>query len=186
MSLIRCLGPITLPLSYRKFMRRELDLYNRKVILKPGYDTWHQDIVLSKYENSFISGYGPVKDHWFKNLRLTNEKPLLSSSLSKRLGQIFKGEQTHVCMTLNACLDHEDDFDDLIDTALIIPYKTSSRHALIVENECRLLKNNHIYAFNQKLTHRLDYMNREDGEESTASAPCSLLSISFRKLRSSK
>ncbi len=100
-------------------------------------------------------------------------------ALTRRLAQIFKGEQTHYCMTLSTTDIHRDDFGDQIATVLIIPYKTSSRHALKVEDEVRLLKNNHIYAFNQRLDHALIY-----SDEDTAISqmrPCSLLNIGFRK-----
>lgn len=182
MSLIRCLGPVSLPLRYRQFMRTEADEF--KVIRNR-----RQNSALFTQERIFdpsdkITQNSPSKSYAGSSLGLT-DKPIICPILCRRLSSILSGKQVHTVMTMVFMDMHDDDLMGERATALIIPYQVSDHHHLQVEGETRRLLAGHIYAFNQSRQHGLLYEGHHGPKMS--STPCSLINVSFiaptRKLR---
>ncbi|MBI6882504.1 hypothetical protein [Pseudomonas putida] len=173
MPLIRCLGKVSLPPSYRKFLSREAELYRRKRHYNPEDDNvWIQDLMHVQDEQ--------VKTHMIRGSRFESKLPAQCARLTSQLGNIYKGRQLHVAMTLVSSPFHRDEFTEQNATILFIPYQVSPRHLLIVDGEERQLKANHIYAFSQFRRHSLAYDSPLG--ESSDSKPCSAISVSFLKL----
>lgn len=176
MSLIRCLGPIKLPATYRSFFTQEADTYRRKRLYDPSMDNaWEQSQFLPEAFERWSTSH-VIRGHNF-----STQVPVQCEKLTAKLAQIFKGKQSHVGMTLVSTPKHADRFIEQNATVLFIPFHVSKCHILQVEDEERQLKANHIYAFSQFRSHALIY--RGPREESSESPPCSALSVSFKKLR---
>lgn len=176
MSLIRCLGPVRLPASYRKHLNYEADTYRRKRLYEPDApNEWVQDFILpAAFE---CNG----KTHEIRGHRFPVTMPIQCEKLTAHLRKLYKGKQSHTAMTLVSTEVHSDKFNEQNATLLFIPYKVSNCHILQVEDEKRQLKANHIYAFSQFRPHALLYEgNRPENSESS---PCSALVVSFKKLR---
>jgi hypothetical protein len=186
MALIRCLGPIRLPLAYRRFMRSELKMYREKRIQSDHpLNEWEQDILepgCNIKEGTALYRLNFIKRHWLQEDGPVIElpKPAKCPVLEAQLGQFMKGQQTHIAMTLVSTIEHRDLYDEQFDTTILIPYEVSPLHLLWVEDEECALKPNHIYAFSQKREHALLY-GTETISENLGSRPASLLSVSFTK-----
>lgn len=177
MSLIRCLGRISLPATYRHFLDREADLYRRKRLYDPSSENeWVQDWVRHEGQPEDF-----IKNHVIRGAKFPVKIPKVCTELEARLAKLYKGKQTHTAMTVVSTPFHTDDFDNQNATVLLIPHKVSDCHYLIVEGEERQLKAGHIYAFSQFRSHSLVYANPRG--ESSATPPCSVMSISFEKFR---
>jgi hypothetical protein len=176
MSLIRCLGKITLPLAYRRYMRDEVEHYKR-LRKKSGTERWTQEFLTipsdpgHEYHNDQVRFIG--KD------MVKVIKPHRCPKLEATLAQFGKGQQQHCCMTLVEAAVHYDDAMDVKDIALLIPYQVSPLHFLTVEDDERQLLPGHIYAFNQRREHSLLY--RSENGVFSASKPCSILNICFER-----
>jgi hypothetical protein len=176
MSLIRCLGRITLPASYKTFMRREVDYYNMQRLYDPAYgNPWIQEWIAN--EGHPEAWKAPLKTHTVRGMNFSIEKPRACPALEAKLAKLFKGEQVHVSMTLMSVGEHDDNYDDQLATTLLIPAQVSPCHYLVVDGEERQLKANHIYAFSQLRKHELQYRKKE----TNTSKPASILAVSFKK-----
>jgi hypothetical protein len=175
MSLIRCLGPVRLPASYRNYLAREADIYRRKRLYDPGQpNEWVQDFILPKsYE-------GNGKTHILRGRQFPISIPAKCENLTKSLQRWYKGNQNHTAMTLVSTQMHQDHFSDQNATVLFIPHRASTCHYLHVEDEKLQIKPNHIYAFSQFRLHALVYEGPKP--EDSGSTPCSALFVSFNKL----
>jgi hypothetical protein len=186
MSLIRCLGPLKLPLAYRRFMKAELKMYREKRIHSDNpVNEWEQDALDPEWACKEQGDYYRAlfsKEHYVTEDGPCIEipKPAKCRALETRLGQIYQGRQTHVLMTLVSTELHRDLYDEQVDTTLLIPYEVSPLHLLHVDGEERALLPNHLYAFNQKREHALLY-GTETIDENLGSRPASFLSVSFSK-----
>ena len=176
MSLIRCLGPLKMPATYRSFFNQEADIYRRKRLYDPSMtNPWEQNHFLPDGFDSSTKSH-ELRGHIFKT-----KVPVQCEKLTARLAELFKGKQSHVGMTLVSTPIHADRFIEQNATVLFIPFQVSKCHFLQVEDEVRQLKANHIYAFSQLRPHGLIYQGPR--EENSGSTPCSALSVSFKKLR---
>lgn len=176
MPLIRCLGPLKMPATYRSFFNQEADIYRRKRLYNPSMDNpWEQ--------NHFLPEAFDQQDkiHEIRGHQFAHRIPAQCDKLTAKLAELFKGKQSHVGMTLVSTPTHADRFIEQNATVLFIPFHVSKCHILRVEDEERQLKANHIYAFSQMRPHSLIY--RGPREEHSGSTPCSALSVSFKKLR---
>lgn len=186
MSLIRCLGPLRLPLAYRRFMKAELKMYREKRTHSDDpFNVWEQDALEPAWENRQEGEYFSndfTKEHYITEDGPCIEipKPAKCPALEAILGQFYQGRQTHVLMTLVSTDLHRDLYDEQLDTSLIIPYELSPLHLLHVDGEESVLLPHHLYAFNQKREHALLY-GTETIDENLGSRPASFLSVSFSK-----
>lgn len=176
MSLIRCLGKIILPLSYRHYMRDEVEYYKR-LRKESGMERWTQEFLTAPSDSGHAYHNDQVR-YIGKDIVKVN-KPHRCPKLEALLAQFGSGQQQHCCMTLVEAPAHDDDALDVKDIALLIPYQVSPLHFLTVEDDHRQLLPGHIYAFNQRREHSLLYCS-ENGV-SGASRPCSLLNVCFER-----
>jgi hypothetical protein len=176
MSLIRCLGKITLPFAYRRYMREEVEDYKRLRKIS-GMDRWTQEF-LTKPSDSSHDDYNSQVRHIGDDF-VKVSKPHRCPKLEAVLSQFGKGAQEHCCMTLVETQVHYDDALDVKEVALLIPYQVSDLHYLTVEDDKRQLLPGHIYAFNQRREHSLLY--NSDFGSSGASKPCSILNVCFER-----
>lgn len=175
MSLIRCLGRVALPLSYRRFMARELQEY--KSLRKSRLDS---DLFTQERVHDPLDLY--VHNHSAKRYeddpRIIVQKPVICPKLVLQLGAFLSGSQIHTCMTaVHMGLHRDDDAIGEHPTAMVIPYSLSDLHYLMVEDEVRQLIPGHVYAFNQRREHGLQYRGATGPRMS--SKPCSILNVSF-------
>jgi hypothetical protein len=179
MPLIRCLGPIRLPSSYRQYMRVEAGHFKRR----NAYDCHLQfdqellpDPSYEDYEH-LVS-----RTHHFRNGEVVQvAKPLVCPRLTKRLAAFYGGRQHHLVMASVEMSAHTDQRDDQINsTVLLIPHQASHLHFLQVEDERRQLLPNRIYAFNHYREHALVY-DCEFGS-SSSSKPLSVLKVRFDRM----
>lgn len=176
MSLIRCLGSIKLPATYRTFFNYEADMYKRKRLYDPSLENdWIETHFLPA---EFERGH---RTHELRGHEFKTPIPAMCEKMTALLAKLYKGKQSHVGMTLVSTEMHSHQFIEQNATVLLIPYHVSKCHYLRVEDEERQLKANHIYAFSQLRSHGLIY--RGPREEHSGSTPCSALSVSFKKLR---
>ena len=176
MSLIRCLGRISLPASYKTFMRRELDVYNMQRLYDEEFgNPWNQDWLANEKHPS--AWKVPVKTHNIRGTNFAVEKPYTCPVFEAKLAKLFQGEQIHIAMTLLKTPEHSDTYDDQLATTLIIPLQVSPCHFLVVDGEERQLKANQIYAFSQLREHELQYRKKE----TSTSKPATILSVSFKR-----
>lgn len=176
MALIRCLGKITLPLAYRRYLRDEVEHFksNRK---KFGSSDWAQE---------FLTKPGDAgHDYHNKQVRYIGDdvvmvvKPQRCPTLEAVLAEFGQGRQQHCCMTLVETMLHADDAIDVKEISLFIPYQVSPCHYLRVEDEEMQLLPGRIYAFNQRREHKLHY--RSEYGSWGGSKPCSALSVCFER-----
>lgn len=175
MPLIRCLGAIKLPATYRTFFNYEADLYKRKRLYDPALGNEWLETAFSSAEVEQLDRIHEIRGHTFKTVI-----PTECEKLAKILSKFYKGRQSHVGMTLVSTDMHTNLGIGQNATVLLIPYHVSNCHYLRVEDEERQLKANHIYAFNQLRSHGVIYKGPR--EEHLGSSPCSALSVSFKKL----
>lgn len=176
MSLIRCLGKITLPLAYRRYMRDEVEDFKR-VRKESGMERWTQEFLTRPSDTGH--------DYYNKQVRYIGDdavkvsKPYRCTKFEEAMARFGKGQQEHCCMTLIETQIHYDDADSVKEVALLIPYQVSPLHFLTVEDEQRQLLPGHIYAFNQRREHALLYKS-EYGPWG-GSKPCSILNVCFER-----
>lgn len=179
MSLIRCLGPISLPASYRQYMREDARYFKRKIAghshiqfqeeLFPDRDfEGHEEILLSTH-------------HFPDGDVVEVNKPYVCQKLVNKLSAFFGGRQHHLCMTLVDIDTHTDRRDDEINsTVLLIPFQASHLHYLEVEDQRQQLLPNRIYAFNHYRLHSLVYDS--DFGSNPSSKPLSVLKVRFERM----
>lgn len=174
MSLIRCLGPVKLPRSYRSWMNKEVELYRRK-----------REIY---YTNPFAQQYVPnpasERYDYYRTYRheiggeaIIVTAPDISQDLINRFKGVCRQPQSHLYMTLVEVEMHRDDDTFLMDRSILVIHEASPLHFLRVEDEHRQLMPGMAYTFNQKREHGLVY-NDECGSTSR-SKPLSAINISF-------
>jgi hypothetical protein len=170
------MGRISLPASYKTFMRRELDVYNMQRLYDEEFgNPWNQDwIANEKHPNAWKV---PVKNHSIRGTNFVIEKPFTCPAFEAKLAKLFQGEQIHIAMTLLKTPVHADNYEDQLATTLIIPLQVSPCHYLVVDGEERQLKANQIYAFSQLRNHELQYRKKE----TSTSKPASILTVSFKR-----
>lgn len=179
MTLIRCLGPISLPPSYREYMREEIGHFKRKKTEGSSIQLDEEllpDRALPRHEELL------KRRHLFKNGDIVQvNKPYVCERLVNRLSVLFGGRQHHVCMTLVDFDVHTDARDDdYLSTVLLIPLQASHLHFLQVEDERRQLLPSRIYAFNHYRLHSLVYDS--DVGTTAQSKPCSFIKVRFERL----
>lgn len=179
MSLIRCLGPIRLPSSYRQYMREEASHFKRK-----NAGDCHLQFDQELLPDPLFEGYEQLlsKTHHFRDGEVIQvAKPLVCPRLTKKLAAFFGGRQQHLFMASVEMAMHTDRRDDDINsTVLLIPYQASHLHYLQVEDQRRQLLPNRIYAFNHYRQHSLVY-DCEFGS-SSSSKPLSVLKVRFERI----
>lgn len=154
MSQIRCLGPVGIPEAYKRYFakqranfRAEYGTCGRSLkawdltVLHPRHtddpDTYMDALPLD--EDDYIPVYKPVR-----NPRLTEAMTRFGS-----------GRQEHNLMTLIETDVHNDTREDMLDQAIVIPYRLHKLHRLCVDGEVRQLEVGHAYSFNQQKFHQL-------------------------------
>jgi hypothetical protein len=176
MSLIRCLGKITLPLAYRRYLKDEVEHFKRSR-QNFGSQDWAQEFLTVPSDGGHAYHSNQVR--YIGDDRIEVIKPYRCQKLEAVLAKFGKGRQQHCCMTLIETVLHSDDARDVKDISLFIPYQVSPCHYLTVEDEERKLIPGHIYAFNQRREHALRY--RSEYGSWSGSKPCSALSVCFER-----
>lgn len=178
MSLIRCLGPITLPLAYRRFMKLEIEAFKKRRLDQFDLEYFAQERVVDPFDTVWRN---PTYRTYYDGDKVKNAlKPIMCSKLEASLSKIMSGKQNHLCMTAVSMDDHADEAVGEHQTVLLIPYQVSEHHHLKVGGEVRQLLPNHLYSFNQTRQHALLHLGtRGPGR---ASKPCSILNINFNPI----
>ena len=178
MSLIRCLGPIKLPQTYRRFMRLEVEAFKYRRANRFDLEYFAQERVVDPLEDAWRN---PRYRTYYEGEKVTNIlKPTMCSKLKAALSKILRGKQNHLCFTAVSMDDHADEALGEHQTVILIPYQVSEHHHLKVCNEVRQLLPNHMYAFNQTRQHSLLHLGTHGAGR--ASKPCSILSVSFEPI----
>jgi hypothetical protein len=175
MSFIRCLGPVTLPLDYRRFMRMEVEHFKRKRLERGDPEWFSQDRIVDP--NDPHTQNPRMKTYYHPTGPVSVVKPVQCQTLESVLSEFNAGRQIHTVITVASMGAHDDDLGGELPTALIIPYQVSEHHYLWVEGEQRQLLANHVYAFNQSRSHALLYMTKR--QPGLYGKPCSLLNVCF-------
>lgn len=175
MSLIRCLGKISLPLAYRRYMRDEVEYY-KLLRKKSGTERWTQEFLTRPSDTGYA--YHNEQVRYISEDIVRVAKPHRCPKLEATLAKFSNGQQ-HCCMTLVETPVHDDDALDVKEIALLIPCQVSPLHYLTVDDEQRQLLPGHIYAFNQRREHSLLY--RSDSGSYGGSKPCSILNVCFER-----
>ncbi|MHD0644003.1 hypothetical protein ACYPKM_00035 [Pseudomonas aeruginosa] len=158
MSLIRCLGPVKIPLAYRKFLRHQLNLFEGEYASTArALKGWMQACLYPAYD--------PMNTDTFQvtipldlDDCLAVQKPLRSPRLTQELSRFCSGRQEHNLMTLVETDEHadtEDGFRAQYDQAIVIPVRLDPSHRFEIEGKSRQIEVGMMYSFNQKKLHRL-------------------------------
>lgn len=178
MSLIRCLGPIRLPKTYRTWMQAEIDLFRRSRQERPR-DIFAQQFAPKPGEKMYQ--FRKRVRHQFKDDDVILEIPDHSAVLDQKLSSVCALPQQHQCLTLVEVDMHQDLDGWLMNRCVLVVYQASHLHFLRVEDEKRQMIPGMAYTFNQKREHALIY-NHELGS-CGLSKPFSAMNISFQSPR---
>lgn len=174
MSLIQCYGKVSLPRSYRRFMRLHVADFRSRREKYLEADTFTQDRMYDPAEKASIYNTTEVKLY---DLGETHGRPAICRQLVGSLASIQGGHQFHTVMTCAAVETHSDHFPEERPLVLIIPYQASEHHYLQVEGHEMQILPGHVYAFDQRKEHSLLYKSKRGLIMN--SMPCSMLNVSF-------